>query len=51
VVQAAGGKLKLLVAEAESVPGPFLDIENTNSRSRKIDKLGRLLKTETVCVC
>ncbi len=32
VVEAAGGKLKLLVAEGESVPGPILEIGNTNSR-------------------
>jgi L-arabinose isomerase len=32
VVQQAGGKLMLLVAEAESVPGPILEIGNTNSR-------------------
>jgi L-arabinose isomerase len=34
VVQRAGGKLFLLVAEAESVPGPILEIGNTNSRYR-----------------
>jgi L-arabinose isomerase len=34
VVQTAGGKLKLLVAEGESVPGPILEIGNTNSRYR-----------------
>lgn len=34
VVEAAGGKLKLLVAEGESVPGPILEIGNTNSRYR-----------------
>lgn len=34
VVQAAGGKLFLLVAEGESVPGPVLQIGNTNSRYR-----------------
>jgi L-arabinose isomerase len=34
VVQAAGGPLKLLVAEGESVPGPILEIGNTNSRYR-----------------
>ena len=32
VVEQAGGKLMLLVAEAESVPGPILEIGNTNSR-------------------
>jgi L-arabinose isomerase len=32
VVQTADGRLKLLVAEAESVPGPILEIGNTNSR-------------------
>jgi L-arabinose isomerase len=32
VVEAPGGKLKLLVAEGESVPGPILEIGNTNSR-------------------
>src|SRR5215467_1472611 len=34
VVQAANGKLKLLMAEGESVPGPILEIGNTNSRYR-----------------
>lgn len=34
VVEATGGKLKLLVAEGESVPGPILEIGNTNSRYR-----------------
>jgi L-arabinose isomerase len=34
VVETAGGKLKLLVAEAESIPGPILEIGNTNSRYR-----------------
>jgi L-arabinose isomerase len=34
VVQTAEGKLQLLVAEAESVPGPILEIGNTNSRYR-----------------
>ena len=29
-----GGKIKLLTAEAESVPGPILNIGNTNSRYR-----------------
>jgi L-arabinose isomerase len=32
VVETQDGKLKLLVAEAESVPGPILEIGNTNSR-------------------
>lgn len=34
VVQGAGGKVFLLTAEAESVPGPVLQIGNTNSRYR-----------------
>jgi len=34
VVQTADGQLKLLAAEAESVPGPALEIGNTNSRYR-----------------
>jgi L-arabinose isomerase len=34
VVQTVDGKLSLLVAEAESVPGPILEIGNTNSRYR-----------------
>ncbi|HOW64215.1 MAG TPA: arabinose isomerase [Candidatus Paceibacterota bacterium] len=34
VVQTAEGQLKFLVAEAESVPGPILEIGNTNSRYR-----------------
>jgi len=34
VVQRRDGSLKLLVAEAESVPGPILQIGNTNSRYR-----------------
>lgn len=34
VVQTVDGKLKLLVAEAESVPGPIMEIGNTNSRYR-----------------
>jgi L-arabinose isomerase len=32
VVEQKGGKLMLLVAEAASVPGPILEIGNTNSR-------------------
>jgi L-arabinose isomerase len=34
VVQSVEGKLGLQVAEAESVPGPILEIGNTNSRYR-----------------
>ncbi len=34
VVQTADGRLKLLVAEGASVPGPILEIGNTNSRYR-----------------
>jgi L-arabinose isomerase len=34
VIEAPGGKLALLCAEAESVPGPILEIGNTNSRYR-----------------
>ena len=34
VVQTADGKLNLQVAEGESVPGPILEIGNTNSRYR-----------------
>ena len=34
VAETADGKLKLLVAEGESVPGPILEIGNTNSRYR-----------------
>jgi L-arabinose isomerase len=34
VVQTAEGRLKFLTAEAESVPGPVLQIGNTNSRYR-----------------
>ena len=34
VVETADGKLKLLVAEGESVPGPILELGNTNSRYR-----------------
>jgi len=34
VVQTVDGKLQLLTAEGESVPGPILEIGNTNSRYR-----------------
>ncbi len=34
LTQTAGGRLKLLVAEGESLPGPILRIGNTNSRLR-----------------
>jgi L-arabinose isomerase len=34
VIQTADGKLKLLIAEGESVAGPILEIGNTNSRYR-----------------
>jgi L-arabinose isomerase len=34
VVQKADGRLLLLVAEGEAVPGPILGIGNTNSRYR-----------------
>ena len=34
VVQGGEGRLKLLHAHAESVPGPILEIGNTNSRYR-----------------
>src|SRR5581483_10418719 len=34
VVETGSAKLKLLVAEGESVPGPILEIGNTNSRYR-----------------
>jgi L-arabinose isomerase len=34
VVQTADGKLQLLIAEGESVPGPILEIGNTNTRYR-----------------
>jgi L-arabinose isomerase len=34
VVESPDGGLKLLVAEGESVPGPILEIGNTNSRYR-----------------
>ena len=34
VVQTAEGRLQLLIAEGESVPGPILEIGNTNSRYR-----------------
>ncbi len=34
VIQSFDGKLRFLVAEAETVPGPILEIGNTNSRYR-----------------
>ncbi|MBP8257261.1 MAG: arabinose isomerase, partial [Opitutaceae bacterium] len=34
VIESTNGKLALLCAEAESVPGPILEIGNTNSRYR-----------------
>jgi L-arabinose isomerase len=34
VIQSRDGKLRLLVAQAESVPGPIMEIGNTNSRYR-----------------
>ncbi len=34
VVQTIDGRLKLLVVEGQSVPGPILEIGNTNSRYR-----------------
>ena len=81
VVETTNGKIKLLVAEGESVTGPILEIGNTNSRykfsigarafvnnwnahgpahhcavgighiAHKIEKLGKLLRAETVKVC
>jgi L-arabinose isomerase len=81
VVEKANGKLMFLMAEAESLPGPILQIGNTNSRykfrigarkfvndwnshgpahhssvgighiSTKIEKLGHLLKMDTIKVC
>jgi L-arabinose isomerase len=34
VIETAGGGMKLLIAEGASVPGPILEIGNTNSRYR-----------------
>lgn len=44
VVQENDGKIKLLVAEGESVPGPILNIGNTNSRYRFSIGAKRFLK-------
>ncbi len=81
VVQRGDGTLLLLMAEGESVPGPILQIGNTNSRYKfsigakaflnqwskagpahhcaigvghiasKIEKLGQILKLETLRIC
>ena len=34
LAEGAGGRLRFVVAEGESVPGPVLEIGNTNSRYR-----------------
>ena len=81
VVQTVDGRLEFLVAEGESVPGPILEIGNTNSRYQfgigarrfvnewnvrgpahhcavgvghvagRIEKLGKLLRMDTIKVC
>ena len=44
VVQTVDGRLKLLTAEGESVPGPILEIGNTNSRYRFSPGLRRFVQ-------
>lgn len=43
VVQKEGGEVELLIAEGESVPGPVLEIGNTNSRYRFTLSAGEFL--------
>ncbi|HYP12913.1 MAG TPA: arabinose isomerase, partial [Bryobacteraceae bacterium] len=45
VVQTPDGRLELLAAEGESVPGPVLEIGNTNSRYRFPLNVRRFLET------
>ena len=44
VVQDGNGKIKFIVAEGESVPGPILEIGNTNSRYRFPISANKFLK-------